>query len=217
MHLLLSCVPSWALLGAIILVLAAKFMERGGRSPALKKYRLPARRKLRRLRLRRLCRLRQGRRLDGSPCQQVRPRRRGLRAAIAKIMGVEASAVEKKAVVQCQGRSEHCKPKYDYKGIQSCAAAAALYGGPKTCTFACIGLGDCAKVCKFGAIPWWTARQRWTRTSAWAAVPAPPSAPSRSSGSTWRPPQAGGHVRQPGAGAAPSRPAPPAASPAACA
>ena len=69
-----------------------------------------------------------------------------------QIMGGEASAVEKKAVVQCQGNSEHCKPSYDYKGIQSCAAAAALYGGPKTCTFACIGLGDCTKVCKFDAI-----------------------------------------------------------------
>ena len=73
-------------------------------------------------------------------------------AAIAKIMGGEASAVEKKAVVQCQGSSEHCKPAYDYKGIQTCAAAAALYGGPKTCSFACIGLGDCTKVCKFDAI-----------------------------------------------------------------
>ena len=26
-------------------------------------------------------------------------------------------------------RSEHCKPAYDYKGIQTCAAAATLYGG----------------------------------------------------------------------------------------
>ena len=41
---------------------------------------------------------------------------------------------------------------YDYKGIQTCAAAAALYGGPKTCSFACVGLGDCTKVCKFDAI-----------------------------------------------------------------
>ena len=60
--------------------------------------------------------------------------------------------MEKKAVVQCQGNSEHCKPSYEYKGIQTCAAAATLYGGPKTCTFACIGLGDCTKVCKFDAI-----------------------------------------------------------------
>ena len=48
-------------------------------------------------------------------------------AAIAKIMGGEASAVEKKAVVQCQGSSEHCKPAYDYKGIQTCAAAAEAH------------------------------------------------------------------------------------------
>ena len=85
--------------------------------------------------------------LDGVPCDKCAPGGPKAAAAIAKIMGGEASAVEKKAVVQCQGSSEHCKPAYDYKGIQTCAAAAALYGGPKTCTFACIGLGDCTKVC----------------------------------------------------------------------
>ena len=90
--------------------------------------------------------------LDGVPCDKCAPGGPKAAAAIAKIMGGEASAVEKKAVVQCQGSSEHCKPAYDYKGIQTCAAAAALYGGPKTCSFACIGLGDCTKVCKFDAI-----------------------------------------------------------------
>ena len=90
--------------------------------------------------------------LDGVPCDKCAPGGPKAAAAIAKIMGGEASAVEKKAVVQCQGSSEHCKPAYDYKGIQTCAAAATLYGGPKTCSFACIGLGDCTKVCKFDAI-----------------------------------------------------------------
>ena len=90
--------------------------------------------------------------LNGVPCDKCAPGGPKAAAAIAKIMGGEASAVEKKAVVQCQGNSEHCKPAYDYKGIQTCAAAASLYGGPKTCTFACIGLGDCTKVCKFDAI-----------------------------------------------------------------
>ena len=90
--------------------------------------------------------------MDGVPCDKCAPGGPKAAAAIAKIMGGEASAVEKKAVVQCQGSSEHCKPSYDYKGIQTCAAAAALYGGPKTCSFACIGLGDCTKVCKFDAI-----------------------------------------------------------------
>ena len=90
--------------------------------------------------------------MDGVPCDKCAPGGPKAAAAIAKIMGGEASAVEKKAVVQCQGNSEHCKPSYEYKGIQTCAAAAALYGGPKTCSFACIGLGDCTKVCKFDAI-----------------------------------------------------------------
>ena len=90
--------------------------------------------------------------MDGVACDKCAPGGPKAAAAIAKIMGGEASAVEKKAVVQCQGNSEHCKPSYDYTGIQSCAAAAALYGGPKTCTFACVGLGDCTKVCKFDAI-----------------------------------------------------------------
>jgi electron transport complex protein RnfB len=90
--------------------------------------------------------------MDGVPCDKCAPGGPKAAAAIAKIMGGEASAVEKKAVVQCQGSSEHCKPAYDYKGIQTCAAAATLYGGPKTCSFACIGLGDCTKVCKFDAI-----------------------------------------------------------------
>ena len=80
--------------------------------------------------------------MDGVPCDKCAPGGPKAAAAIAKIMGGEASAVEKKAVVQCQGSSEHCKPAYDYKGIQTCAAAATLYGGPKTCSFACIGLAS---------------------------------------------------------------------------
>lgn len=90
--------------------------------------------------------------MNGAPCDKCAPGGPAATAAIAKIMGGEASAVVKKAVVQCQGSSEHCKPSYDYKGIQTCAAAAALYGGPKSCAFACIGLGDCTQVCKFDAI-----------------------------------------------------------------
>lgn len=74
-------------------------------------------------------------------------------AAIGKVMGVEAGSSDPvHAVVNCQGQTDVCKPKYEYQGIQSCAAAAALFGGPKACSFACLGLGDCVKACKFGAI-----------------------------------------------------------------
>ena len=104
------------------------------KTPYRRSCQLSGRRKLRRLRLRRLCRLRKGCRHGRCALRQVRPGGPKAAAAIAKIMGGEASAVEKKAVVQCQGSSEHCKPAYDYKGIQTCAAAATLYGGPKTCS-----------------------------------------------------------------------------------
>ena len=117
--------------------------------------------------------------MDGVPCDKCAPGGPKAAAAIAKIMGGEASAVEKKAVVQCQGSSEHCKPAYDYKGIQTCAAAATLYGGPKTCSFACIGLGDCTKVCKFDAIHIVDGVAKVDSVP--AVVPAPTSAPRRSS------------------------------------
>ena len=73
--------------------------------------------------------------MDGVPCDKCAPGGPKAAAAIAKIMGGEASAVEKKAVVQCQGNTEHCKPSYDYKGIQTCAAAAALYRSRCTCPY----------------------------------------------------------------------------------
>ena len=90
--------------------------------------------------------------MDGVACDKCAPGGAKSAAAIGKIMGAEVSAVAKKAVVQCQGSKDNCKPSYDYKGIQSCAAAAALYGGPKDCSFACAGFGDCVKACKFDAI-----------------------------------------------------------------
>ena len=48
--------------------------------------------------------------LDGVPCDKCAPGGPKAAAAIAKIMGGEASAVEKKAVVQCQGSSELRQP-----------------------------------------------------------------------------------------------------------
>lgn len=73
--------------------------------------------------------------------------------AISAIMGLEGGAgLPKHAFVACQGTSENCKPKYEYAGIETCAAANKLYSGQKSCQYACLGLGDCANVCKFGAI-----------------------------------------------------------------
>ena len=72
---------------------------------------------------------------------------------IAEALGVEVSeVVEKVAYVACNGACGAVDHKYDYHGYQSCAAANLSYSGDKTCTFACLGYGDCVKVCPNGAI-----------------------------------------------------------------
>lgn len=72
---------------------------------------------------------------------------------IAAIMGVEAGKVESyKAFVTCQGSYLHTTDKYDYEGIESCAACNTLYSGRSSCRFGCLGYGDCKNVCKFDAI-----------------------------------------------------------------
>lgn len=74
-------------------------------------------------------------------------------AAVAAVMGVEAGAtVKKHAVVLCQGNNENCHTSFDYQGVKSCAAAAGFYGGPSACKYGCMGFGDCVEACQFGAI-----------------------------------------------------------------
>ena len=72
---------------------------------------------------------------------------------VGEIMGVSASSEEKKvASVKCMGTCEKAKNKYEYQGIKDCRAAAALIGGPKSCSAGCLGFGTCVSVCKFDAI-----------------------------------------------------------------
>lgn len=75
-------------------------------------------------------------------------------AKIAEVMGVSASDVEKMvAFVPCSGTVGHAELRFNYTGPEDCRAAM-LFGGKsnKTCTFACIGLGNCVKACPFDAI-----------------------------------------------------------------
>lgn len=72
---------------------------------------------------------------------------------VASIMGVEAGSGEKiVAHVRCKGTCESAKTKYEYSGIKDCRAAASLIGGPKGCSYGCLGLGTCVQVCAFDAI-----------------------------------------------------------------
>jgi len=72
---------------------------------------------------------------------------------IAEILCVEACAIEKRiARVMCGGTLDLCRKKLDYAGIEDCAAASMLYGGPSACSYGCVGMGNCARACPFGAI-----------------------------------------------------------------
>ncbi len=72
---------------------------------------------------------------------------------VATILGKEAVAsAPKVAVVRCNGTCANRQKTLVYDGAPSCAVAAANFAGDTACSFGCLGLGDCAKACKFDAI-----------------------------------------------------------------
>ncbi len=73
-------------------------------------------------------------------------------AELAEILGVEVVNDPKIAFIACKGNGEVTKLKYSYSGVQSCTAANLMHAGPLVCSFGCIGFGDCARACPFGAI-----------------------------------------------------------------
>jgi Na+-translocating ferredoxin:NAD+ oxidoreductase RNF subunit RnfB len=74
-------------------------------------------------------------------------------AAIAGFLGVDAgSAVRRVARLHCAGGSDVAEVQAEYRGVGSCAAAAAVAGGGKGCAWGCLGLADCERVCDFDAI-----------------------------------------------------------------
>ena len=70
---------------------------------------------------------------------------------LEKALGItlDASAMLKKALAQCNGNSEII---CNYSGVGTCKAAAQLLSGYKKCPYACLGLDDCVKVCPENAI-----------------------------------------------------------------
>lgn len=72
---------------------------------------------------------------------------------IADYLGVESGDIVKRvARLACAGGSHVARMRARYDGLESCRAAAVVSGGPKSCTWGCIGLADCADVCDFDAI-----------------------------------------------------------------
>ncbi len=91
--------------------------------------------------------------IDGASINLCAPGGAEVLELMAKAMGQEASAEEKKvAVVMCGGNSERAPRKHLYNGVADCTAAAAVAGGDKLCSYGCLGYGSCARVCPSGAI-----------------------------------------------------------------
>lgn len=73
---------------------------------------------------------------------------------VSEIMGVQADSTEKVAAyVKCQGDCEKAGTNYDYEGAASCVMQKFVpAGGPKKCSYGCLGGGDCVAACPFDAI-----------------------------------------------------------------
>jgi Na+-translocating ferredoxin:NAD+ oxidoreductase RNF subunit RnfB len=74
-------------------------------------------------------------------------------AAIAAYLGVSKGDANKRvARLLCAGGTNVSVQQADYRGLKTCAAASAVAGGGKACTWGCLGYGDCGVSCEFGAI-----------------------------------------------------------------
>lgn len=73
--------------------------------------------------------------------------------SIASFLGVDAGSQERLvARLLCAGGTDVAAQSGQYDGMSSCRAAATIAGGPKACTYGCIGLADCEVSCTFDAI-----------------------------------------------------------------
>ena len=89
---------------------------------------------------------------NGAPTFKCAPGGDKTADAINTIMGnATDDRPSLRATVICAG-GENCGKRFDYQGIQTCAAAASIAGGPSACAYGCLGLGDCTRACKFDAI-----------------------------------------------------------------
>ena len=75
-------------------------------------------------------------------------------AKIGAIMGQEAGAqVHEVAFVKCAGTCDKAKQEYEYHGLSDCTMVNMMQdGGPKACSYGCLGDGSCVQACPFDAI-----------------------------------------------------------------
>ena len=72
---------------------------------------------------------------------------------VADLLGIAVANTEPMvAVVRCNGTCENRPKTVEYCGLRTCAAMNACAAGETACGFGCLGCGDCADACQFGAI-----------------------------------------------------------------
>ena len=89
--------------------------------------------------------------LDGLVCNACTAENRQL---IASILGSEAEILDEKvAVLRCNGTcGNRVSSQAEYDGAKTCSIANMSGAGQWLCSYGCLGYGDCANVCSFGAI-----------------------------------------------------------------
>lgn len=71
---------------------------------------------------------------------------------LAEILGVAAGDAKRNiAVVLCKGGHKEAERRATYKGDMTCTAAN-LTGGDKSCSYGCLGYGECVDACKYDAM-----------------------------------------------------------------
>lgn len=89
-------------------------------------------------------------RTNPATCTVMSP---GQRALVAEYLGVDVgSATQRVARLLCAGGTDVAAQRAEYVGLATCAAAAQVAGGGKSCTWGCLGLADCRRSCTFDAI-----------------------------------------------------------------
>ena len=72
--------------------------------------------------------------------------------AVAEILGVDAGSMKRNiAVVLCKGGNNEAERRATYRGEMTCTAET-LTGADKSCSYGCLGLGECVDACKFDAM-----------------------------------------------------------------
>ena len=72
---------------------------------------------------------------------------------LSAVLGVEvAPPKDVIAFIRCNGTCEAAVNKAVFNGIRTCKAQNALFAGPKSCSYGCLGCGDCAAACVANAI-----------------------------------------------------------------